>query len=85
MSAAPKSTPSVDQTPQQRSVTLPVLGIRVPLPDAERAVYYGGIAALIAAELIEWPIAVVVVAGHEILKRSRNPVVREAGSAAEAA
>jgi hypothetical protein len=76
---------SSDQSAQQRSVTLPVLGLRVPLPTAERAIYYGGIAGLVAAELIEWPVALVVLAGHEILMRSRNPLVREVGKAAESA
>jgi hypothetical protein len=85
MPVAPKSTPSSDQSAQQRSVTLPVLGLRVPLPTAERAIYYGGIAGLVAAELIEWPVALVVLAGHEILMRSRNPLVREVGKAAESA
>lgn len=85
MPTNPSSTPSADKNAQQRSVTLPVLGIRIPLPTAERAVYYGGVAGLVAAELIEWPIALVVVAGHEILMRSRNPVVREVGKAAESA
>ena len=83
MPTSPSSTASADKSPQQRAVTLPVLGIRVPLPTAERLVYYGGIAGLVSAELIEWPIALVVIAGHEILKRSRNPVVRGAGKAAE--
>ena len=83
MPTSSSSTASADKSPQQRAVTLPVLGIRVPLPTAERLVYYGGIAGLVSAELIEWPIALVVIAGHEILKRSRNPVVRGAGKAAE--
>lgn len=80
-----RSTPTVERSAQQSSVTLPLLGIRLPLPTADRAVYYGGIAVLVALDLIEWPVALVVVAGHEILKRSSNPVVREAGAAAESA
>ncbi len=83
MPARAKPTPCGDETTQQGTVTLPFLGMRLPLPAAERAAYYGAIAGLVALELIDWPVALVVVVGHEILKRSRSPVVREVGEAAE--
>jgi hypothetical protein len=44
----------------------------VPLPSTGTALYYGGIAALVAAELIDWPVALAVVVGHEVLTRRQK-------------
>lgn len=81
----PPSAPSNNKKVQWRSVALPVVGLNVPMPTAETALYYGGVAALAAAEIIEWPIALVVIAGHEMLRRSRRSIAGKASKAAESA
>jgi hypothetical protein len=53
-------------------MTLPFIGMSVTLPPADRAVYYGGIAALAVVEMIEWPIALAIVAGDQIVRHNRE-------------
>lgn len=67
------------------SVTLPLLHVDVHLPPPDHAVYYAGIGALVALELIEWPVALVIAVGHEIAQRSHNRALKGAGEAAESA
>lgn len=43
-------------------VNLPGLG-QVEIPRPEQLAYFGGLAALAALELIDWPVAVVIAAG----------------------
>jgi len=72
-----------DPSNEHGSVRLPLLGLCIPAPIASRAVYYGAIAGLVAVDLVDWPVALMVVVGHEILKRSHGPVGRGVGEAAE--
>jgi hypothetical protein len=53
--------------------TISLLGLPVPVPSPGTALYYGGIAALVAAELIDWPVALAVAIGHELLVRRQKP------------
>ena len=53
-----------------------MLGLPLPIPSTETAVYYGGIAALAAVELIDWPIAIALAVGHEILTRRQKPLIK---------
>jgi hypothetical protein len=50
-----------------------MLGVLVPVPSTGTALYYGGIAALVAVELIDWPVALAVAVGHELLTRRNKP------------
>ncbi len=43
--------------------------VRSWLPTPQRAVYYGGLAALAAFSVIEWPVAAVIGVGTEIARR----------------
>ena len=64
------------------AVNLPVLGrIRVPRP--EQIAYYGALGALAAFEVIEWPIALVLAAGHALAQDQRSRVAEEIGAALE--
>ena len=66
------------------AVNLPVLGsTRIPRP--ERLAYYGALAALAAAEIIEWPIALVLAVGHALAENHHSKVAQELGSALEEA
>ena len=69
-SAATVSTPAA--VPGGHSVTL-----RLPLPDlgairGRRLLWYGGLGALAALGVLDWPVALVAGAGTLIATRSRN-------------
>jgi hypothetical protein len=68
------STASHNGSRANQPHTVRLLGLPpVPLPSTSTALYYGGIAALVAAELIEWPVALAVAVGHEVLTRRQRP------------
>lgn len=83
--ASTSSTPSVadrlraDEGP---TITLPLGHVTVKLPPLKHAAYYAGVAALAAAEIIEWPIALVIAAGHA-LAHSHNQVIEGLGESAQ--
>ena len=64
------------------SVNLPMLG-QVEIPRPEQLAYYGGLAALAAFELIDWPVAVVIAAGHLLAANHHNKLLEELGEAME--
>ncbi|MBV9320282.1 MAG: hypothetical protein JOZ23_02945 [Mycobacterium sp.] len=64
------------------AVNLPVVG-QVEVPPPEQLAYYGGLAALAAFEIIEWPVAVVIAAGHLLASNHRNRILEELGEAME--
>jgi hypothetical protein len=65
-------------------ITVPLVGWRLPVPPPELLTFYGGLAALAAIDLVDWPLAVVIAIGHE-LARSRRPGVRGLGESVESA
>jgi hypothetical protein len=65
-------------------VTVPLLGT-VTLPPPENVAFLGGIAALVALEVIEWPIGLALIAGHALATRSHNKLVQDFGRALEEA
>lgn len=67
-----------------KTVELPAVG-RVRLPHPDTMVYYVGIGALVALELIEWPIAVVIGAGHMLANRRHEALIHSLGEALEQA
>jgi hypothetical protein len=48
------------------AVQLPVVG-RVPIPRPDQLAFYGALAALVAVEMVEWPVAVAIGVGHAIV------------------
>jgi hypothetical protein len=78
-SRRPQAAPAPDRT-----ITLPLIHTSVPVPRSDLP-YFAVVGALAALELIEWPVALVVAAGHALATRSRNPAARAAGEGAEAA
>ena len=64
------------------AVNLPVVG-QVEVPRPEQLAYYGGLAALAAFEIIEWPVAVVIAAGHLLASNHHNRMLEELGEAME--
>lgn len=64
------------------AVTLPLVGtVRVPHP--EQLAYYGALAALAAVEIIDWPVALALAAGHALLEDQHSRVAQEIGEALE--
>jgi hypothetical protein len=63
-------------------VNMPVLG-QMEIPRPEQLAYYGGLAALAAFELIDWPVAMVIAAGHLLASNHHNKILEELGEAME--
>lgn len=64
-------------------LTVPYLGtVRLPAPP--QLAYYGGVAALLALEIIDWPLALLVAAGHA-LTQQHSQALEEFGEALEQA
>jgi hypothetical protein len=64
------------------AVKLPLIG-QVEIPRPEQLAYYAGLAALAAFELIDWPVAVVIAAGHLMASNHHNRLLEELGEAME--
>jgi hypothetical protein len=63
-------------------VNLPLIG-KTEIPRPEQLAYYGGIAALAALELIDWPVALVITFGHLLASNHHNKLLEELGEAIE--
>ncbi|MDQ6838063.1 MAG: hypothetical protein M3137_06945 [Actinomycetota bacterium] len=69
----------------QENVTalhLPVVG-DVSLPPADHLVWYAGVAALTAMELIEWPVALMLTVGKALADNRSHRTLRSLGEALE--
>ncbi len=69
---------------QTFAVDLPVFG-RVTIPHPEQLAYYGGLVLLAAFEIIDWPVAVAVAAGHILASNQHNQILEQIGEALEEA
>lgn len=85
--AAPKTTNATHQQGKVRataSALNPITVAKTLLPirntPVQQIAFYGAVGALAAAEVIEAPIAVLIVGGH-LLHRSRNPIAESLGEA----
>jgi hypothetical protein len=65
-------------------VELPVIGV-VHLPPKEELAFIGGITAMAAVGLLEWPVAVLLGIGHTLSTNRHNKLMREFGEALEEA
>ena len=54
------------------ALQLPVVG-RVPFPRPDQLAFYGALAALVAVELVDWPVAVAIGAGHALISGRPQP------------
>jgi hypothetical protein len=63
------------------TVTLPDDLGTVRLPEPERLAYYGGIAALAAFGILDWPLAVVLGIGHLLAEDHHHKMLCEFGEA----
>lgn len=69
---------------QRFEVGLPIVG-RVSLPPPEQLAFYGGLAALAALQIIEWPVALAITTGHALASQHHNRVLEALGQALEEA
>ena len=69
---------------QAFAINLPVVG-KIQIPPPEQLAYYGGIAALAAFELLDWPVALVIATGHLLANNHHNQLLEEIGEALEEA
>ncbi|MGW4335501.1 hypothetical protein ACWEK5_22200 [Rhodococcus koreensis] len=70
------------QAARSFAVQLPILG-RVPLPRPEQLAFFAAIGLLAAVEIIEWPVALTIAAGHVLITDQHNRAVQEIGEALE--
>lgn len=59
------------------SVRLPGTETKLSLPDRPSLIWYAGLGVMAAAELIEWPVALIVAGTHLIETQSHNRDVEE--------
>lgn len=63
---------------QHVTLDLPVLGtLRLPRP--EQLAYYGAVGVLVALEVIDWPIAVLVAVGHALTHQQHSRFIQQLG------
>ena len=65
-------------------VSLPLVG-DVTLPPPQHLVWYAGVAALVAVECVEWPVALLLATGKALADNRHSAVLREFGDALEEA
>lgn len=63
---------------------LPIVDLELNRPAKASLAWYGGISAMAAAGLVEWPLALIVVAGHFVEENSRSQAISEAAEGVEA-
>jgi hypothetical protein len=64
------------------ALNLPVVG-RVSIPRPERLAYFGALGVMAAVEIIDWPIALAIAAGHVLAEQHHNRFAQEVGEALE--
>jgi hypothetical protein len=63
------------------ALQLPVVG-RVPIPRPDQLAFYGALAALVAVEMVDWPVAVAIGVGHALVSE-RSDSSRDEGARPE--
>jgi len=53
-------------------VNIPVAGVRVSPPSRQNMIYYGGLGAITALELIDWPVTLAVATGYALATHDRH-------------
>lgn len=67
-----------------RRVQVPLLG-ELAVPPADKIAYYGGLGLLAALQIIEWPVALMITAGHLLADQHLSGLVNGIGKALETA
>lgn len=98
MSAAAAGTPGADGAGQSENarraatrvadrhtvrVTLPHNMGTIAVPEPQRLAFYGGVAALAAFGLVDWPVAILLGIGHLLSEDHQHKCLYEFGEALE--
>lgn len=68
------------QRAEQVALDLPLIGtLRLPRP--EQLAYYGAVGLLVALEVVDWPVAALIAAGHALATQQHSRVIQEFGEA----
>ncbi|MEV5763266.1 hypothetical protein AB0L34_01625 [Micromonospora sp. NPDC052213] len=67
-----------------RRVEIPGLG-EVAVPPPDKLAYYAGLGVLAALQVIEWPLALVITAGHLLADQHLSGLAKGLGEALETA
>ncbi|MFF5172387.1 hypothetical protein ACFY3U_07115 [Micromonospora sp. NPDC000089] len=65
-------------------VEVPLLG-EVAVPPPDKVAYYAGLGVLAALQVIEWPLALVITAGHVLADQHLSGLAKGVGEALESA
>ena len=79
-----KATFSIRTARGGHRVVITANGNRVETPPVEHLTYYATLGVLAAAEIIDWPVALVLTAGHVLANLTNRPALNELGEAVEA-
>jgi hypothetical protein len=66
-------------------VVLTVDETTIEAPPVEHLVHYAGLGVLAAVEIIEWPLALLLMAGHALMDATNRPALHEFGEVLEEA
>ncbi|MER6594664.1 hypothetical protein ABT214_22990 [Micromonospora purpureochromogenes] len=67
-----------------RRVQVPMMG-EVAVPPPDKLAYYAGLGVLAALQVIEWPLALVVTAGHVLADQHMSGLAKGLGEALQSA
>jgi hypothetical protein len=56
-------------------------GTHLETPPVEHLAFYVGVGAMAAAEIIEWPVALLLTTGHILIGLTNRPALKELGEA----
>jgi len=59
------------------SLSLPLIGTRINVPDQAGLLWYAGLGAMAAMELVEWPVALLIAGTHFVENHSHNRDIKE--------
>ncbi len=70
------------QEAERLVVDLPFVG-SVRLPRPEQLAYFGAVGVLVALEIVEWPIALVLATGHVLAQQQHSRAFQQLGEGLE--
>lgn len=66
-------------------VIVEVEGVTVVTPPLEHTLFYAGLGALAVAEIVEWPLALLLMGGHILMDATNRPGLNALGEALDEA
>ena len=72
---------SIDSSRGGHRILINADGNRLETPPVEHLAFYAGVGALAVAEVIEWPVALLMTTGHFLIGLTHRPALKELGEA----